>query len=308
MSNAFWSPKKIIIPAAGFGQRLLPLTKAFPKELLPIQNLPVLHWILKQAITAGLTEAVIIYSSRKPELKNYFTKDETLIQALKANQREKLLSQIDWVLKHLKITFLLQEEPTGLGAAIQLAADLIAPGESFIVALPDDIVYLHRQQSYIKQFLKPSLKIQSLPVPAAVIGILPVPTKDLSKYGIVSVKTVIQKQQWYQLDAMVEKPLNKQAPSNLAICSLYLLTSAIFPLILKNQKNPGAEIQLTDALNRLVQTQQIVLGKELNGIHFDLGSMAGYNLATTFFNLLDPTTRRKIIRLQRQNANHPSKS
>lgn len=268
---------KAIIPAAGFGTRFLPVTKAIPKEMLPVIDKPTIQLIIEEAVAAGIEEVIIIINDYKPEIKNYFSKNRELEKFLKEKDKPDLIKQIKSVENLCRIKYVVQSEQKGLGHAILQAKKLIKPGESFAVLLGDDVMVNLKGKPVIEQLLDVYTNKQSI-----VLGVQTVPKTDVSKYGVISYSK--KQGRTYQVTGMIEKPDPKKAPSDVAILGRYVLTYDIFKMLETQQPGKGGEIQLTDAILRLLDQREI-FAYDFEGNRFDLGNRAGFVKATISFAL-----------------------
>jgi UTP--glucose-1-phosphate uridylyltransferase len=294
---------KAIIPAAGFGTRFLPVTKAIPKEMLPIIDKPTIQVIIEEAVASGIEEVIIIINDYKPEIKKYFSKNKELETFLSGANKKDLIKEIRSVEHLVKIKYVVQQEQKGLGHAILQAKKLIAPGESFAVLLGDDVMINHKGKPVIKQLIDAYDKNKT-----TILGVQKVKPEDVSKYGIISYSK--RQGRNYQVNGMVEKPDLKKAPSDVAILGRYILTYDIFKLLEKQVPGKGGEIQLTDAIAKLLN-QREVFAYDFEGERFDLGNRAGFVKATLAFALNREDIRDEIKKylkeIVKMEANHGSK-
>ena len=264
--------KKAVIPAAGFGTRFLPATKAQPKEMLPIVDTPAIQYIVQEAIDSGIEEILIITGRNKRAIEDHFDSSVELEQLLQQQGKQK---QLDMVRKlaDIKVHFIRQKSPRGLGDAIYCAKAFIGD-EPFAVLLGDDIVY---NPSYpcLKQLMDCYQKYQG-----SVLGAQFVPDDKVSSYGIVSGELI--EDNLYKVKGLVEKPSREMAPSNLAVLGRYILTPDIFDSLENTKPGAGNEIQLTDALARL-ETSIYALAYE--GLRYDTGDRLGFLKATIEYGL-----------------------
>ena len=257
--------KKAVIPAAGLGTRFLPATKAMPKEMLPIVDKPAIQYIVEEAAASGIEEILIITGKSKRTIEDHFDTNMELEHYLMEHGQEELLPIVQ---DHLKVSllFVRQPYPKGLGHAV-LLAKAFAGDEPFVVLLGDDImesdVPLTRQLIDIYQDTQSSS-----------IAVMEVPHEDTQKFGIID-----PEQEFlpglYNVRQFVEKPTPEDAPSNLAIIGRYLLTPEIFPILETLPAGAGGEIQLTDAIDILNQTQR-VFAHQYRGKRYDIGSKFGF--------------------------------
>ena len=259
--------KQAIIPLAGMGTRLLPLTSVIPKELLPINGKAGLEYILDECIEAGIKEIIFIISIKKKVIKNYFYKDsfyEKVIRKKKTDKRLKL--EYSKIKKYKKmIKFVYQNSPRGTGDALLKCKRLIK-SKYFLMLLPDDLIL---KKNCSKEMIKLHYKYRS-----SIIASKKVNNKDVSRWGIFSLKKINKKK--FLIKDVVEKPKVKLAPSNYAVIGRYILPSTIFK-ILKNQK-PGknGEIHITDAIRILLNKNNKFIGHVFAGKYLDCGTMNGY--------------------------------
>ena len=268
---------KAIIPAAGFGTRFLPVTKAVAKEMLPIIDKPTIQVIVEEAVAAGIKEIIIVINDYKPEIKNYFSKNQELEKFLSQRHKQDLIKQIRSVEKLAKIKYVVQTEQKGLGHAILTAKKLIGKDEPFAVLLGDDVMVNQKGKPVIKQLIDVFNQKQT-----TILGVQKVKKEDVSKYGVISFSK--KQGRVYQVTGMIEKPELKQAPSDIAILGRYVLTSDIFKLLESQKPGKGGEIQLTDAILRLLNHREI-FAYDFEGHRFDLGNRAGFVKATISFAL-----------------------
>ena len=268
---------KAIIPAAGFGTRFLPVTKAVAKEMLPIIDKPTIQVIVEEAVAAGIKEIIIVINDYKPEIKNYFSKNQELEKFLSQRHKQDLIKQIRSVEKLAKIKYVVQTEQKGLGHAILTAKKLIGKDEPFAVLLGDDVMVNQKGKPVIKQLIDIFNQKQT-----TILGVQKVKKEDVSKYGVISFSK--KQGRVYQVTGMIEKPELKQAPSDIAILGRYVLTSDIFKLLESQKPGKGGEIQLTDAILRLLNHREI-FAYDFEGHRFDLGNRAGFVKATISFAL-----------------------
>jgi UTP--glucose-1-phosphate uridylyltransferase len=277
--------KKAIIPIAGKGTRFLPATKEIAKEIIPIINVPMIHYIVQEAVEAGIEQIIFVTSSGKFSVEDYFDRNLELEAYLERNNKIKELELIRKIGSMVEITAVRQKEQLGLGHAVLMAKNMVE-GEPFAVLLGDDIVI--NQKPAIKQLMDVSLKHDG----ATVIGVMEVPNADTAKYGIV--KGDVIDDRTLKMTGMVEKPSPLEAPTNLATPGRYILTPEIFEILEKIPRGAGNEYQLTDAINILCQKKSVYAYK-FEGERFDTGNIFGYLDATIDFALKDPDIREKFI-------------
>ena len=277
--------KKAIIPIAGKGTRFLPATKEIAKEIIPIINVPMIHYIVQEAVDAGIEQIIFVTSSGKFSVEDYFDRNLELEAYLERNNKTKELELIRKIGSMVEITAVRQKEQLGLGHAVLMAKSMVE-GEPFAVLLGDDIVI--NPKPAIQQLMEVSLKYDGAPV----IGVMEVPKADTTKYGIV--KGEVLDERTLKMTGMVEKPKPENAPTNLATPGRYILTPEIFEILQTIPRGAGNEYQLTDAINILCQRKPVYAYK-FEGERFDTGNVHGYLDATVDFALKDPETREKFI-------------
>ncbi|MDE7095601.1 MAG: UTP--glucose-1-phosphate uridylyltransferase [Anaeroplasmataceae bacterium] len=268
--------KKAVIPAAGFGTRFLPFTKAVPKEMLPIVDTPTIEYIVREAIESGIEEVLIIINSEKECIRTHFGHNVVLENFLKSKNKTKELEIVEALPKQVHVEFTYQEEQLGLGHAV-LCAEEFAKGEPFALLLGDD-VYVGKDIPATKQLINAYNQTGS-----SILGTLVVPDEDVSKYGICK-PLKSSNDSLVELESVVEKPAKEVAPSNLAIGGRYVLTPAIFDYLKTQTRGAGGEIQLTDSILRLMSKEK-VYSLAIEGRRYDIGSKKGFLEATIDFSL-----------------------
>ncbi len=276
--------RKAIIPAAGLGTRFLPATKAIAKEMLPIVDIPTIQYIIQEAVDSGIEEILIITNSNKHAMENHFDKNYELEERLKESGKLEQVKMIQDIADMANIYYIRQKEPKGLGHAVLCAKSFIGD-EPFAVLLGDDVVVNKEGKPALKQLIEQYSKTS-----ASVIGVQTVDKKDVSKYGIVEPsKSHPAKGRLVKLTDMVEKPAVEKAPSQLAVLGRYVLTPEIFELLETQGKGAGGEIQLTDAIKRLLDRQAVYAydfeGKRYDVKRYDVGDKFGFIKATIDFAL-----------------------
>ena len=259
--------KQAIIPLAGLGTRLLPLTSVLPKELLPINGKPGLEYILEEGINAGIKEFIFIISNKKKAIKEYFFNDSFYKKIIKENSKDKRLKlEFSKIKKYKKIIkFVYQNEPRGTGDAVLKCKNHIK-SRYFLLFLPDDLIIKNNcSRSMIKLHKKHK---------SSVIASKRVKKKDISRWGIFNLKKFNKNN--FLIKNVIEKPSLKDAPSNYAVIGRYILPKKIFK-ILQNQK-PGqnGEIHITDAIKTLIDKKEKFIGHIFTGKYLDCGTMKGY--------------------------------
>ncbi len=274
--------RKAIIPAAGLGTRFLPATKAMPKEMLPIVDKPTIQFIVEEAKSAGIEDILIVTGKNKCAIENHFDSNPELEQDLKKTGKAELLKLTQDITNlGVNLYYTRQPHPAGLGDAIYRARSFVGE-EPFVVMLGDDL--MKDKVTLTKQLMNDYDKTH-----ASTIAVMQVPHKEVSKYGVIDPEGKVNKD-LYNVMKFVEKPAVDKAPSDFAIIGRYLLTPEIFE-ILENQKpGRGGEIQLTDAIDTLNQTQR-VFAHVFKGQRFDVGNKEGYLETSIQYGLKHPETR-----------------
>ena len=263
---------KAVIPAAGFGTRFLPATKAQPKEMLPIVDTPAIQYIVKEALDSGIEEILIITGRSKRAIEDHFDSCVELEELLQKQGKNKQLAMVK-DLADIKIHFIRQKSPRGLGDAV-LCAKAFIGDEPFAVLLGDDIVY-NPEKPCLQQLMDCYEQH-----PGIILGAQFVPNEKVSSYGIVSGEPLADN--LYRVHGLVEKPSVDKAPSNLAVLGRYILTPDIFDILENTKPGVGNEVQLTDAL-AASKTDTYALAYE--GIRYDTGDKLGYLKATVEYAL-----------------------
>lgn len=258
--------RKAVLPVAGFGTRVLPATKAIPKEMLPVVDRPAIQYVVDEALEAGIEHIVFVTGRNKSAIEDYFDHSFELETALKAKNKDKILTQVEATrLPAGTASFVRQQEPLGLGHAIWCARDIVGE-EPFAILLPDVIV--KGQPSCLAQMVEAYDKVGG-----NIVAVDPVPMERVSSYGVIA--PVERDGRLIRMSAMVEKPPVEEAPSNLAITGRYILQPDVFGLLADQGKGAGGEIQLTDSMARLMETQAFY-AYEFEGAPYDCGSKLGY--------------------------------
>jgi UTP--glucose-1-phosphate uridylyltransferase len=266
---------KCLFPAAGYGTRFLPATKAVPKEMLPILTKPLLQYGVEEALSAGIKNMGIVTGRGKRSIEDHFDESFELESQLAGTSKEHLLNDIKDVINQSTITYVRQRKMLGLGHAILTGEPLIG-NEPFAVLLADDLC-----DSSDRGLLSKMIEIYSK-FKCSIIAIEEVPISQTMKYGIISGNKIIGESNLYHVNKMVEKPNPENAPSNLAIIGRYILTADIFDILKQLVKSSTGEIQITDALQMQANKGKVIAYK-YSGNRFDCGSVEGYVKATNYF-------------------------
>ena len=259
--------KQAIIPLAGLGTRLLPLTSVFAKELLPINGKPGLEYIIEECIEAGIEEIIFIISKKKKMIKKYFYNDKFYKNIIKKKKDLRIIKEYKKILNYRKkIKFVYQNKPKGTGDAVLKTKKLIKD-KFFLMLLPDDLIIKKNCSiSMIK-----SHKIHN----ASVMASMSVNRKNVSRWGIFSLDAKLNKTD-YLIKQVVEKPTVKKAPSNKAIIGRYILPKSIFSKLSKMRTGKGGELHITDAIQSLINENEKFIAHNFLGKYLDCGTLKGY--------------------------------
>ncbi|EOA8662728.1 UTP--glucose-1-phosphate uridylyltransferase GalU [Staphylococcus aureus] len=277
--------KKAIIPAAGLGTRFLPATKAMPKEMLPILDKPTIQYIVEEAARAGIEDIIIVTGRHKRAIEDHFDSQKELEMVLKEKGKSELLEKVQYSTELANIFYVRQKEQKGLGHAISSARQFIG-NEPFAVLLGDDIV--ESEVPAVKQLIDVYEETGH-----SVIGVQEVPEADTHRYGIIDPLTKNGRQ--YEVKKFVEKPAQGTAPSNLAIMGRYVLTPEIFDYLKTQKEGADNEIQLTDAIERMNNDNQ-VYAYDFEGERYDVGEKLGFVKTTIEYALKDDSMREELTR------------
>lgn len=276
--------KKAIIPAAGLGTRFLPVTKAMPKEMLPIVDKPTIQYIVEEAVKSGIEDIIIVTGKGKRAIEDHFDNAFELESNLIEKHKFDLLEKVQAPSK-VDIHYIRQKEPKGLGHAVWCARKFIG-NEPFAVLLGDDIV--QSETPCLRQLMDEYEQTLS-----SVIGVQTVPEEETYRYGIID--PIEPNGRRYQVKNFVEKPETGTAPSNLAIMGRYILTPEIFMFLEQQQTGAGGEIQLTDAIQKLNEIQR-VFAYDFEGKRYDVGEKLGFVTTTIDFALQNDELKYDVLR------------
>ena len=267
--------RKCLFPAAGYGTRFLPATKATPKEMLPILTKPLIQYGVEEAVSAGINTMAIVSGRGKRAIEDHFDISYELEHQIKGGSKETLLTEIRSLITSCTFSYTRQVEMKGLGHAI-LTGETLIGNEAFAVVLADDLCH-NEDQGVLAQMIEVYEKYQ-----CSVVAIEEVPMDETYKYGVISGKLVDGSDDTYRIKDMVEKPEPKDAPSNLAIIGRYILTPDIFDVLRETKPGKGGEVQITDALMEQAKEGKVI-GFKFKGKRFDCGSVDGFVEATNWF-------------------------
>ena len=277
---------KAVIPAAGLGTRVLPATKAQPKEMLVIVDKPSLQYIIEELVESGIKDIIIITGRNKNSIEDHFDYSYELEDTLKKDGKDKLLGKVESISSMANICYVRQNHPKGLGHAILKAKSFVGD-EPFVIALGDDIVY--NDIPVAKQLIDNYSKYGS-----SIVGCQEVKELDVSKYGIVKPSKSLDEKTVEMAD-FIEKPSIEEAPSKLACLGRYLLTPKIFEYLEKTEPGKGGEIQLTDAIVAMMKDGEKVLAYNFDGKRYDIGNKFGLLKANIEFGLRNEETREELL-------------
>ena len=274
--------RKAVFPAAGWGTRFLPATKAQPKEMLPLVDKPVIQYAVEEAVAAGIEQVIIVTSSQKRAIEDHFDIDFELEHLLEDRGDIDMLRQIRHISDLAQVAYVRQKEQLGLGHAVLVAKELVGH-EPFAVILSDDVVIGERP--CIGQLIRAYDETHS-----SIVAVMEVGADETNRYGIIGVDDQSEELdggRLHRVSRLVEKPAPEEAPSNLAIIGRYVLTPKIFDKLEQTPRGAGGEIQLTDAIEALMEEQQ-VYGYEFEGTRYDAGTKMGWLKASVDLALQRP--------------------
>ncbi len=276
--------RKVVFPVAGLGTRFLPATKVVAKEMLPVLDKPLIQYAVDEAVDAGADTLIFVTNRYKHAIADYFDKAYELEAKLQEKGKDELLALVQGTLpRHVRAIFVTQPEALGLGHAV-LCAKPVVGDEPFGVVLPDDLIWngaIGSGKGALRQMAELADAQQ-----AGVIAVEEVPPNETDKYGIVDATAIDARSA--RIRHMIEKPKPAEAPSNLAVVGRYVLPGRIFQLLEQTTPGAGGEIQLTDAIDALLQEQGKVLAYRFEGTRFDCGNKAGLVRATMHMAMQDP--------------------
>ena len=259
--------KQAIIPLAGLGTRLLPLTSVFAKELLPINGKPGIEYILDECIEAGIKEVIFIISRKKIMIKKYFYSDKFYKDIIKIKKDSRITTEYKKILRYKKmIKFVFQDKPLGTGDAVLKTKKLIKD-KYFLMLLPDDLI--------IKKNCSQSMIAVHKKYKTSVMASMKVASDDVSRWGIYDVKEKVDNKN-FLIQNVTEKPSIKKARSNNAVIGRYILPKKIFSKLAKLKTGKGGEIHVTDAIQSLINDKEKFIGHNFSGKYLDCGTMKGY--------------------------------
>ena len=276
--------RKAVFPVAGLGTRFLPATKAMAKEMLPVVDKPIIQYAVEEAFAAGIEQIIFVTGRGKKALEDHFDRSFELEMTLKNKGKDEALGQIQKLVPPTgTIVYTRQHEPKGLGHAIWCARDIVGD-EPFAVLLADDLI--KSKVSVLSQMISRFDRLR-----ASIAAVMEIPRDQTDRYGILDAHEI--EDNVVRVKGMVEKPAPEDAPSNLAIVGRYILTPKIFDYLGEKELGAGGEIQLTDAMEKLLRDQPI-FGYKFEGERFDCGDKAGFQMANLAFAMERPDIREKL--------------
>ena len=281
--------RKAVITAAGWGTRFLPITKAQPKEMLPLVNKPLIQYSVEEAINSGIEQIIVVTALGKRAIEDYFDRSFELEDVLEQKGEIKLLQEMRELSNLVDICYIRQKEQLGLGHAVLTVKGIVGE-EPFAVLLPDDII--DGKVPVLKQMIGVYEQYKT-----NIIGVEHVSSKDTTKYGIIEPRRISGR--IYQVLSLAEKPEPAQAPSDLGVVGRYILMPQIFDVLKATPPGKNQEIQLTDAL-QLMLRQQAIYAYEFEGVRYDTGTPLGWLEATIAFALKDPDIGQELREYLRQ--------
>ena len=274
--------KKAILPVAGLGTRFLPASKSIPKEMVTVVDRPAIDYVVKEAVAAGIEQIILVTHSSKASIENYFDRNFELEAALASKNKKDLLNEITQLLpENVSVVSVRQPQPLGLGHAVLCAKDIIGD-EPFAVLLPDVLVKAQNERNDLHTMIQRFEQTQF-----SQIMVEAVPEHLVNQYGIVDIAEMPAEAKSVAIQGIVEKPAIDEAPSNLSVVGRYILPAKIMKLLEQTKKGAGNEIQLTDAIAMLYQTETVEAYR-MSGQTFDCGSKLGYLKAVLHYGVVHP--------------------
>ncbi len=270
--------RKAVIPVAGWGTRVLPATKSVPKPMLPLADLPTIHYIVEEAVMSGVEHVIFVTSRHMRAIEDYFDENPELTRLLESKRNDTMIERLRAIERMARVSFVRQPQPRGLGHAVLMARDMIGD-EPFAVLLGDDLV-VNDARPCLRQLIDVFEREGG-----SVIGVMRVPEAEVSRYGVVAGDPVGER--LTRVRGLVEKPERGEAPSNLAVIGRYVLTPQIFDALMVTPPGKGGEIQITDAMALLLDRQPL-FAYEFEGERFDTGDTVGWLTTSVAYALRRP--------------------
>ena len=279
--------RKAVFPAAGLGTRFLPATKAQPKEMLPLVDKPIIQYGVEEAVASGVSNIILVTGRGKNAIEDHFDVSVELETFLEARGKRAQLEEVRKISNMINFAYVRQGEPLGLGHAVLVARDIVGE-EPFAVILGDDVI--DADPPAIRQMIDVFAKVGG-----PVLAVERVPRESISNYGVIAPAPGTSVGEGiYQVRDLVEKPPQREAPSDLAIIGRYILTPDIFPALAATKSDRTGEIQLTNGLRELIKTRPI-FAYEVKGVRHDTGNKLGYLKAMVYFALRRPDLRDSFV-------------
>ncbi len=285
--------RSALVTAAGFGTRCLPITKTIQKEMLPILNRPLVDYVVDDLIKSGVERIIMVISEHNSQVLHFYRENQRLFKYLQDHQKTELYQQVEHL--HQKAEFIFIRQPDeglyGTAVPVKLAEQYLKNDEAFFVFMGDDFLFDQKQTSESQQMLELYQQSQA----KGLMTCIPKPQEQLSRYGVIKIKSSQTPSPWQFLDTIVEKPQIDKAPSNLVNVSKYIMTPAIFELLTAQTVNPDSgELYITDTLIKLAQTQPVVIYQP-QGEYLDGGNPEEWLKANITVAKTDPSLREKIL-------------
>ena len=281
---------KVVIPLAGLGTRMLPITKSVSKEMLPIAGIPIIQIIVEEALESGFKEIIFITREKKSSAKNHFERNLEFESNLEKNNKSSLREIRNITKLGINIKSVKQIKPQGLGHAILCAKTLIS-GEPFAVMLPDMILDANYKKNNLALMKK---NFEKSGVSSILLG--RVKKSDVQKYGIIKMEKKKHKTSFFPIDDIIEKPSPKKAPSNLFVAGRYVFENEILSYLKKERPDSSGEIQLTGAVSNFLKDSNTINGFVLDGAIHDCGNKLGYLIANLAFSFKDPNFKKEVLK------------
>ena len=282
--------RKVVIPVAGLGTRVLPATKSVPKEMLTVVDRPLIDYVVAEALDAGIEQVILVTGRGKTAIEDYFDHAVELELSLREKNKKEILEQVEKTIRPAgAVSYTRQQKPLGLGHAVWCARDLVGD-EPFAVSLPDEIV--PGRPGYLRQMVDAYNNVGG-----NLVAVEQIPIEETSKYGVVAAKR--RNGNLIEMNGMVEKPAPDVAPSNFRIIGRYILQPGIFNLLETQERGAGGEIQLTDSMNKL-NTIQAFHACICDGVIHDCGSKLGWLQANVDLGLNDPMLKNEFAAYVRE--------
>jgi len=283
--------KKVVIPMAGLGTRMLPATKVLPKEMLPVAGKPIIQLILKEALDSGFSEIIFVINKSKALVENFFDKNIKLEIFLKNRSQNLLLKEIKDISKiKANIVSVLQDKPKGLGHAITCASPLLS-GEAFAVMLPDMILDSNNRNNNLALMKK---NFEKTGISSILLG--KAKKSDVQNYGIVKINKRDRNNIFFPIENILEKPSPEKAPSNLFAVGRYIFENEILSYLKREKPDSSGEIQLSGAISNFLKDSNTINGLPLDGAIHDCGNKLGYLIANLAYSFKDPNFKKEVLK------------